>query len=65
MGSHASLKTSRTLWNRDRIGKSRSDLPKKEDISVKFHEFSTKMENVIENDIISKSIALNHLQVQF
>ena len=28
MGSHASLKTSRTLWNCDRIGKSQSDLPK-------------------------------------
>ena len=28
MGSHASLKTSRTFWNCDRIGKSQSDLPK-------------------------------------
>ena len=28
MGSLASLKTSRTLWNCDRIGKSQSDLPK-------------------------------------
>ena len=28
MGSHVSLKTSRTLWNCDRIGKSQSDLPK-------------------------------------
>ena len=41
MGNHASVKTSRTFGNNNRIGKSRSDLPKSNGIDLhKFHILS-------------------------